>query len=354
MINNSDPKMKRSPKFSSFDSQSSLSDLADEKSNLHSSRSNNSFNLDYSPSISSLNHNQESVERSYDMDPLPRVDRKYPNSNFNHRLSNNSNSNNTNLLPDFVQDHLLMEWVNFSDSPSKNNSPLSGDFERSSDLNLENDVHDLTRGDDLMRNLSNIRAYPEAADDLPFDLTFNQSAMLRNRSQNNHRRHNYHPIPLDLPNISSASLSYHPLSSDPPDITTGNHSSHMRNSDGQNEPELTRDQAAIDSKMQTLPDFLSDGPIHSSGRIADVASFSSDDNNQSLIIRLQQENERLIQEVDARRSAMMEQARRVSELEKQINLAKNMEQQYNVTLAESMEQVEENLNASNVSYYSCI
>ena len=78
MINNSDPKMKRSPKFSSFDSQSSLSDLADEKSNLHSSRSNNSFNLDYSPSISSLNHNQESVERSYDMDPLPRVDRKYP------------------------------------------------------------------------------------------------------------------------------------------------------------------------------------------------------------------------------------------------------------------------------------
>lgn len=166
---NSDPKMKRSPKFSSFDSQSSLSDLADEKSNLHSSRSNNSFNLDYSPSISSLNHNHESVERSYDMDPLPRVDRKFTNSNFNHRLSNNSTSNNTNLLPDFVQDHLLMEWVNFADSPTKKNSPLSGDFERSSDFNLENDVHDLTRGaDDLVRNLSNVRSYPDA-DDLPFD-----------------------------------------------------------------------------------------------------------------------------------------------------------------------------------------
>lgn len=177
--------------------------------------------------------------------------------------------------------------------------------------------------------------------------------MLRNLSHSNHRRHNYHPIPLDLPNISSASHSYQrPPSSDPPDITTSNHSSHMRNSDGpHNEPELTRDQAVIDSKMQTLPDFLSDGPIHSSGRIADVASFSSDDNNQSLIIRLQQENERLIQEVDARRSAMIEQARRISELEKQINLAKNMEQQYNVTLAESMEQVEENLNASNVSFF---
>ena len=47
VINNqSDTRMKRSPKFSSFDSQSSLSELAEER-NMHGSRSNNCFNTDY-------------------------------------------------------------------------------------------------------------------------------------------------------------------------------------------------------------------------------------------------------------------------------------------------------------------
>lgn len=99
-----------------------------------------------------------------------------------------------------------------------------------------------------------------------------------------------------------------------------------------NEPEITRDQAAIDKISQTLPDFLSDGPIHSSGRLADVATVLHEEDNQS-IVRLQQENERL-------RNIIVD-------LESQISHAKNLETQYNVTLAESMEQVEENLFASN-------
>lgn len=97
-----------------------------------------------------------------------------------------------------------------------------------------------------------------------------------------------------------------------------------------NEPEITRDQAAIDKK-QTLPDFLSDGLIHSSGRLADVATVSQEDDQS--IVRLQQENERL---------RMI-----IIDMESQISHAKNLETQYNVTLAESMEQVEENLFASN-------
>lgn len=98
-----------------------------------------------------------------------------------------------------------------------------------------------------------------------------------------------------------------------------------------NEPEITRDQAAID-KMQTLPDFLSDGLIHSSGRLADVATVTHEEDNQS-IFRLQQENDRL---------RMI-----IIDMENQISQAKNLETQYNVTLVESMEQVEENLFASN-------
>lgn len=106
-----------------------------------------------------------------------------------------------------------------------------------------------------------------------------------------------------------------------------------------NEPEITRDQAAID-KMQTLPDFLSDGLIHSSNRLADVATISHDEDNQSLIYRLQQENERLRMDLEDNR-------RIIIDMEGQISQAKNLETQYNVTLAESMEQVEENLFASN-------
>lgn len=158
----------------------------------------------------------------------------------------------------------------------------------------------------------------------PFDLTFN-------RPQNSNRRSNPLTMPLDLPPLDYRSN----LSNLPPDLMdnqTGNASVQREETYGpHNEPEITRDQAAID-KMQTLPDFLSDGPIHSSGRLADVAAVSHDAENQS-IIRLQQENDRL--------------RLIISDMETQICHAKNLETQYNVTLAESMEQVEENLFASN-------
>lgn len=148
------------------------------------------------------------------------------------------------------------------------------------------------------------------------------------RSPNCRRRLNNMQIPLDLPTVNSRPLNI----GDVPvqrEETYGPH----------NEPELQRDQAAID-KIQKLPDFLSDGPIHSSGRLADVASVNIDEDNHSIIIRLQQDNDRLRVELDDSRRLIMD-------LENQISHAKNLETQYNVTLAESMEQVEENLLATN-------
>lgn len=136
-------------------------------------------------------------------------------------------------------------------------------------------------------------------------------------------------IPLDLPTMNSRPLNLGEANVVQREETYGPH----------NEPELQRDQAAIDKK-QKLPDFLSDGPIHSSGRLADVASVNVDEDNQSMIMRLQQENERLRMELDDNR-------RLIVDLENQISHAKNLETQYNVTLAESMEQVEENLLATN-------
>lgn len=302
--------MKRSPKFSSFESQSSLSELAADERNMHGSRSNNSFNMDYQfPSSRSYSN--------YDIEPTSSVsDRKQQHvgavRNFAQRSQSIVNNSSNSILPDFVQDHLLMEYYNnSSDSPSANLSP--------DEFSLGNcDSHNHQNGSKNGRD--------------PFDLNFN-------RSPNARRRTNQPTIPLDLPSLNR---SHRSVSSDlPPDLMDNSASSNVavqreETYGPHNEPEITRDQAAID-KMQTLPDFLSDGPIHSSNRLADVATISHDEDNQSLMYRLQQEYERL-------RMDLEESRRIIIDMERQ---AKNLETQYNVTLAESMEQVEENLFASN-------
>lgn len=254
---------------------------------------------------------------NYDIEPTSGVADRKPYDgvrNFAQRSQSNVNNSSNTMLPDFVQDHLLMEY--YSDSPSNSNmSPMSGD--------------DFSLGNCDLGNQNGTKSGRH-----PFDLTFN-------RSPNSRRRTNQ-SIPLDLPHMNR---SHRSGSSDlPPDLMDNAASSDVavqreETYGPHNEPEITRDQAAID-KMQTLPDFLSDGPIHSSGRLADVATISHDENNQSIMCRLQQENDRL-------RMDLEESRRIIIDMENQISHAKNLETQYNVTLAESMEQVEENLFASN-------
>lgn len=252
---------------------------------------------------------------NYDIEPASSVlDRKQQQQqqhggvrSFVQRSQNNVNNSSNSILPDFVQDHLLMEY--YSDSPSANMSPLSGDDFSLGNCDLQNGSK--SNGRDL------------------FDMSFN-------RSPNARRRNNHPSIPLDLPPIDRSHRS-------PPDLMDNAASSDVavqreETYGPHNEPEITRDQAAID-KMQTLPDFLSDGPIHSSGRLADVATISHDEESQPVIIRLQQENERLRMDLEESRSIIID-------MESQISHAKNLETQYNVTLAESMEQVEENLMIS--------
>ncbi|CRL01411.1 CLUMA_CG014383, isoform A [Clunio marinus] len=302
--NQPDPKMKRSPKFSSFDSQSSLSELADER-NMHGSRSNNSFNMEYQfPSSRSYSN--------YDIEPSDR--KQHGVRPFAQRSQSNVNSSNS-ILPDFVQDHLLMEYYN-----DNSTSNMCDEGYNSRNCDSINHMQDMHNGRDTL------------------DLTFN-------RSPNTRRRVNHATIPLDLP--SSLDRPHRSGSSElhlPPDLMDNANLSDVavqreETYGPHNEPEITRDQAAID-KMQTLPDFLSDGPIHSSGRLADVATISHEEDNQSIIVRLQQENERLRMELDESRHIIVD-------MENEISHAKNLETQYNVTLAESMEQVEENLFASN-------
>lgn len=298
MNNQADSRMKRSPKFSSFDSQSSLSELTEER-NMHSSRSNNSFNLEYQfPSSRSYSN--------YHLEPSTSSstpDRKQ-NQNLVRRSQNNGSNNvNSSILPDFVQDHLLMETYY--------------------DHNHENEVYNL---ENYNNNTSNHNG-PNNCRNSILDSSID-------RSPNSRRRGN-DIIPLDLP-LSSERSPFRSSSSDLPpcdlmegagtDITVQREETYGPH----NEPEITRDQALID-KMQTLPDFLSDGPIYS-GRLADVANIIEDNSNQSIVTRLQQENERLRQDLEESRHIILD-------LEQQINHAKSIEAQYNV--------VEVNLFASN-------
>lgn len=300
-----DTRMKRSPKFSSFDSQSSLSELAEER-NMHGSRSNNCFNIDYQ-FPSSRSYSNYDIEPNTSSSQSSNVDRKLHQG---RRSQNNVNSTSNSILPDFVQDHLLMESY----------------YDRNDEANMSGDNFNMDGCDAMNRENGSKNSRNS---DPPFELSYNRSPNSRRRgipldlpTEHRHRANPSDMLPCDLMNGTGAS-----------DVAVQREETYGPH----NEPEITRDQAAID-KMQTLPDFLSDGPIYS-GRIADVANIVDED-NQSIILRLQQENERLRLDIDESRRVIVD-------LEQQINHAKNMETQYNVTLAESMEQVEENLFASN-------
>lgn len=248
-----------------------------------------------------------------------------------HRLGNSEFSA---ALPDFVQDHLIIEQL-YNNSAlggngSPNTSPLSVDF-------------DIIPG--FAVNEAESRPVADSmASDMPFDLMFTSAP--RSRSPL-HR--NSPTIPLDLP-VSSASTipldltgSRFGHNSPPPDISLDLTERHDFSSVSQPPADM----------IQTLPDFLSDGPIHS-GRLADVASDlphldSPEESAATTIARLRLENERLRHELDENRRRLSDKTRHSAELERTLESMRQTETQYSATLAESMEQVEENLDRSNVS-----
>lgn len=103
-----------------------------------------------------------------------------------------------------------------------------------------------------------------------------------------------------------------------------NHNSRNENHHhgGDGSPPLPPPQQVQADMIQTLPDFLSDGPIHSSGRMADVAQdlpqLDSPEENAAVnvISRLRLENERLRHELDEARRLISDQGRQINDLER--------------------------------------
>ncbi|XP_053684873.1 hybrid signal transduction histidine kinase M [Sabethes cyaneus] len=375
----SESKMKRSPRFPSFDSQSSLSDLADDKfmANIYHSRSNNSFNSDYPLGCGgSISGGSQYVHRSYsnyDMESPGSVDSPrligsqnlHNSPNFGGRSRENLTTHRLGAsefpaaLPDFVQDHLVMEqWYNTMGSP-KSVSPVSVDFEQLPDFTVNN----------LEQESSGSRAM---VNDIPFDLTYGSvsaagtgSVSMGTANRNRTPLRTSPNVPLDLPpqnsnfsfdlprmRRSTPPQQQAPVPELPPDLTENSASGQgcgsrfgfdMDRNLSSPPPSSTAD------KIHRLPDFLSDGPIHSSGRLADVTHdtphFNSPDADAlQQLQRLQierQENDRLRIEVDDNRRVIAEQARRIKDLEKALEATKN-----SATSAQGVEGIEENLDKS--------
>ncbi|XP_053669735.1 uncharacterized protein LOC128720114 [Anopheles nili] len=390
----SESKMKRSPRFPSFDSQSSLSDFADDRfGSIYQSRSNGSFNSEYptstgagGPSGSGPRDEANGSEPLGEQVELLRgyVQRSYTNYDPDSPGSLAVGSDQRNepndmhhdpppgrivgaaefsaALPDFVQDHLVMEqwYYEQSKSPVPFGGGAGGVGSSSAELD---DVLDLTG----VANVSGNGASAPSCNDIPFDLTAssttsNSWAREREREQNASfgQRHSLGargPPPtgagpelgFDLPPRSPT-----PASSElPPDLTEGNASGlgdaggasgSIAGSGGRSRSyyyassptSCSGSAAAAADKIHRLPDFLSDGPIHSSGRLADVmndtphasetaaAAAAASERRERIQQqqreaqyqnRLSLENERLKRELDASRQKVSEQSRRIRELE---------------------------------------
>ncbi|XP_058829128.1 homeobox protein 5 isoform X2 [Topomyia yanbarensis] len=376
----SESKMKRSPRFPSFDSQSSLSDLADDKfmANIYHSRSNNSFNSDYPlGGTGSISGTSQYVQRSYsnyDMESPGSVDSPrmvgsqnlHNSPNFSGRSRENLSSTHrlgtsefSAALPDFVQDHLVMEeWYNTKGSP-KSISPVSVDFDQLPDFAV-NSLDPESSG----------RGHGPVINDIPFDLTYSSvatagsictSGVGTSSNRNRTPQRNTSPnVPLDLPpqnlefsfDLPRRRVTPAQASAElPPDLTensaSGQGSRFGFDIDRNHSPPPSGSAA---DKIHRLPDFLSDGPIHSSGRLADVTHDTPHFNSPDADIhhqyqqRLQlerQENERLRREIDDNRRVIADQAHRIKDLENSLESAKS-----SASLAQTVEGIEENLNKS--------
>lgn len=271
-------RIKRSPRFSSFDSQASLVSALPQQSDVtnmgsHSFQSNRTYMNSDADNQTQKNTPIQRSCSAYDQRPISFLDGDknadmltdafrdlYPNL-----MKNLNPADNPSALPDFVQDHLLMEKFYYKDNDrSPVVSPLSSSYVHPYDHQLP----DFTLNEnDCGRNYSN-------NGDMPFDLMCNSNEANRNSSTRN--------LPLDLPidlplnaGHNRSQMTHHQMHNNyqldltartngfPPVIDHSSNNSrnlHLPGGGGHSGGE----------NFQTLPDFLSDGHMHSTGRQSEL------------------------------------------------------------------------------------
>ncbi|XP_076763413.1 lethal (3) 04053 [Xylocopa sonorina] len=246
-------------------------------------------------------------------------------------------SRNPTELPDFVQDHLVIEQYYLNHEPKQQ---TISDVDNLPDFALNSVEQRQTR----LRNESK-KNEPSALCDLSFDVPGNWDKVLPQRNQS--APSTSCSAHLNLPvfvSRSNAGSNERPESSGfPLDLPIS-----------VAEPYPGSDAAVRDCPHsgttetiipKSLPDFLNDGPIHNRTTLS-TEPGSIPNNAESTERRLVLENERLRHELELAQKQLNEKSERIQLLESELASRKEVEHEETVHLEKAMEQVEDNLKRS--------
>lgn len=232
---------------------------------------------------------------------------------------------NPTELPDFVQDHLVIEQCYVDHD--RIISPAS-DVDNLPDFALNSMERRQNRHSSEAKKHGN-----DGEKNYSFDL----ADSLERRSRNNIASCSLHPDPLDLPNFNSnENASASDSRNFPLDLQIP--------ADESNDVLVNGQSNGVSSIVKSLPDFLNDGPIRNTGAVSNDRPDSYA--NDSTELRLTLENERLNRELEIARRQASERASRIKALENQLLSRRQEDHEETLNLEKAMEKVEDNLKRS--------
>ncbi|EEB11892.1 conserved hypothetical protein [Pediculus humanus corporis] len=294
------------------------------------------------------------------------------------------NNDVSSVLPDFVQDHLVIEQCYLNGSSSINIDNLN--LQNLPDLNLEHqNIHFLSNSDRSnnqsrqplnsysnnlpdftlgVRNIGSVSQSHSKSDKLP-DFTLNAGTSLEFNNDNNvsftnkgaRRRNNGNEI-----NESSHSNRSRPQMSSSPSVPLDLPSYDNTNESNPNLPNIpfdltipvedkscgSRCQGPPETVSKSLPDFLSDGPIKKEmddNLKNNRGNIPLHSNNVTFpeTTTTRFEHDRLLREVDSLRCQIVEKNRRIELLESELEHLQSTDQREAASLEFAFKEVENNL-----------
>lgn len=255
---------------------------------------------------------------------------------YNLEKSSAVYSRNPTELPDFVQDHLVIEQYYLNHEPKQQ---TMSDVDNLPDFALNSVEQRQTR----LRNESK-KSESSVSCDLSFDLTGNLDKTIppRNQSIPNTSCSGHMTLPAFVRSNVGSTESPEPLGF-PLDLP-------ISTVDPDSESnvvirECSHSGTSEANVSKSLPDFLNDGPIHNRTTLS-TESGSIPNNVESTERRLLQENERLRQELELAQKEVSEKSEKIQLLESELASKKEVDHEETIHLEKAMEQVEDNLKRS--------
>ncbi|XP_076683306.1 lethal (3) 04053 isoform X2 [Andrena cerasifolii] len=239
---------------------------------------------------------------------------------------------NPTELPDFVQDHLVIEQCYLNHEPKQQPTP---DIDNLPDFALNSVEQRQTR----LRNES--KKNNSALNDFSVDQTGSLDTGLPQRNQSALNTSSGH-LNLSIFGRPSVGFTERPESSGfPLDLPIAASESDPGSNIGARDCSETNEA----NVPKSLPDFLNDGPIHNRTTVpTDPGPIPN--SVESVERRLLLENDRLRQELELTRKQISEKSKRILSLESEIVFRRASELEETTQLEKAMEQVEDNLKRS--------